>query len=159
LPDGRTISYCGPFWRSVGVGGHSVQFDATRGLHAMGYEVHGQAYTDFVDLVHDIQWWISTSSLVFAWIDSREAYGTLVEVGFAARVKGVVRVVAMPEFDRELWLASAFADRLIVAPTAGMAWQKLWDDPDCKDPSHPCKTMTRSYVDLSDDDGWGDDDA
>ncbi len=69
---------------------------------------------------------LSKSDLVFAWIDSRDCFGTLVEIGYASAFKDKVVVVATPEFDRELWFACAIADRFIVAPTPVRAWNLMW---------------------------------
>ncbi len=136
-PDGRTIAYSGPLWLDVW-GGHGGGL----GPHALA--------DDWVDddlgacritkpnkVINEIRAAILGTSLVFAWIDSREALGALIEVGYAcAKGFGEARyvVVAMPEWDRELWVAGYMADRCIIADSAGKAWDRLWMDSEKRPP-------------------------
>lgn len=68
---------------------------------------------------------VSKADLLFAWIDSRDCLGTIAEVGFYRRGGGIT-VVAIPEWDRELWFVCAMADFLVVANGPAEAWWKLW---------------------------------
>ena len=72
---------------------------------------------------------IMTTDLVFAWVDSRQAWGTLWELGYA-KGHGCITVVSCPEVDRELWLACRMASRLIIADSAINGWKKFWDGTD-----------------------------
>lgn len=135
LPDGRTVWFNGPFWTDIygghggGVGPHAAS--GWSGIEDVGGGSYDFAWAsiDPARLTADIRSWIAASDLVFAWLDSREAYGTLVELGYAAGT-GKIVVVAAPHLDRELWLAASFAHRFIRADSAGAAWAKLWRGPD-----------------------------
>ena len=51
---------------------------------------------------------IRKADLVFAWIDSLDCYGTIVEIGYAhGRQKKIV--IAGPEFYKDLWFVYQFA--------------------------------------------------
>jgi hypothetical protein len=129
LPDGRTIGYAGPFWKDIW-SGHGGGL----GPHAFGdadyeFDGHGTGSSTLVDpggLAWACMNFAKTASLFFAWLDSRDCIGTLVEIGAA---HDSVCVVASPKWDRELWLPCAIADRFIVADTAGKAWEWLWKNP------------------------------
>lgn len=141
LPDGRTLDLTGPFWRMLGECGDGWM-RGSGGLHANGQYGgdHGcYVVTNPEFLAEQIALTIDQSHLVFAWLDTRESYGTLVELGYArARAtydaaNGVggwpIVVVACPKWDRELWLAYQMAHKFIVAPTPEEAWRRLWADP------------------------------
>jgi hypothetical protein len=129
LPDGRRIDYSGPWWLDIW-GGHGGGI----GPHAFGEECdwdHGSVsgqIGDPADVARYCYECIRGANLVFAWIDSRECYGTLLETGWAKALDKVL-VVATPKWDRELWLACAAADRFIMAESAGKAWEWLWTHP------------------------------
>jgi hypothetical protein len=131
VPDGPSLAYSGPYWRSLGrFGGHGNLAVDAAGLHANGdigaEDHHGStAVVRPRELAVTIREAILRADLVFAWIASRETFGTLVEVGFAA-ASGRLVVVAAPRFDRELWLAGAFAHRFIRSASPGAAWSALW---------------------------------
>lgn len=132
IPDGRPVAYSGPFWTDIYAGhGGGLGPHAAAGWDGIG-EHHGfveSASVESTPLALSIRNWIAASDLVFAWLDSRDAFGTLVEIGYASGVCKTI-VVAAPDMDRELWLAAAFAHRFIRARSAGEAWAKLWRGPD-----------------------------
>jgi hypothetical protein len=134
-PQGRPFAYTGPFWRPMGLCcGHGSTADDAAGLHLSGaFHEHGSLVTSHCsDIASEIRGAIEASDLVFAWLDSREAYGTLAEIGYAAgfgrgrRNRRPFVVAAMPEFDRELWLALHLADARILAPDPVAAWRIVW---------------------------------
>lgn len=133
-PDGiREMSYAGPHWRDLGHGaggkGPHLRADTDLSGHGCGpYQIE-----DPFEVVHDCLVKIATCDLFFAWVDSREAWGTVAEIGFArafAESGKLIVVVAMPRHDRELWFPSRMASRFIVASSAGEAWEWLWANPD-----------------------------
>lgn len=136
LPDGRELKVTGPFWSEVYAtgGGHAwySRGDAV-GIHAaegaFAEIQHGQLVPQPADLVvlqSRILDWLQAADFVFAWIEDRECFGTLWELGYACCLPNSLVVVASREFDRELWLPATMARLAIVAPSAGEAWAKLW---------------------------------
>lgn len=132
VPDGRAIPYTGPFWRDLW-GGHGGGL----GPHAFADEFpndfggHGpddNVISDPLLVCRLCRECIRRADLVFAWLDSRNCHGTLLEIGWATEANKIV-AVAIPRWDRELWLACASADRFIMAESAGKAWEWLWTHP------------------------------
>lgn len=60
---------------------------------------------------------IRSSDLVFAWIESPDAYGTLVELGYA-KAQGKQIWVAGPEYYSDLWFAYQMADKTHITYTS-----------------------------------------
>lgn len=131
IPDGRSIRYVGPFWRDMGHG------DGGDGPHALGDDYDGTEHgapgtcliSDPEEVASECLTKVSEAFLFFAWIDSREAWGTLVEAGYYKRGNGGVLAVAVPKWDRELWFVSAIADRFIISESAASAWKWMWSNP------------------------------
>lgn len=128
---GSSLDYAGPFFVDLdqghgggGYGPHDSAYDRREAIveHFPGHEYPIAA----ADVVSNCCEAIDRADLVFAWIDSRECYGTLVEIGCAA-AKGKLVIVAAPAFDRELWFAPAIAGALVLAPTPGEAWRRAWN--------------------------------
>ncbi|MCC3291260.1 nucleoside 2-deoxyribosyltransferase domain-containing protein [Arthrobacter sp. zg-Y1110] len=84
---------------------------------------------------------IDRSDVVFAWIDAKDAYGTLVELGYA-KAKGKRIIVAHPPgpFVRsekgdvsntalrsDMWFLNTIADVEIAEHSAGAAWKRFLD--------------------------------
>lgn len=68
---------------------------------------------------------IRQSDVVFAWLDQEDAYGTLVELGYANALQKRVWI-AGPAFFPDLWFAYRSADRVLVPqPDARTALQAL----------------------------------
>lgn len=136
IPDGREIEVVGPFWADmIPTGGGHAFYSAgdAIGIHAVEGAFVSNSHGQFVPngipayRVRDqILRWLRKADLVFAWIEDRECYGTLLELGLVVARPDTIVVVATPAFDRELWLPTAMANILIYAPTAGEAWAKLW---------------------------------
>lgn len=125
LPDGRELILKGPWWNDMshngdsGVGPHACA-DYTWGDHGFIGSIDDPDH-----VLEERLGEIDNSSLMFAWLDSRECLGTVAEIGYCHR-EGPYLVVAVPEWDRELWFACKMANRFIIAPTAIDAWRKLW---------------------------------
>lgn len=129
------LDYAGPWWSPVN-GGHGDVIDFAS-PHA--YELDQSRYGEepptgvatkpppFEEIRRNIDAAIDRSDLVFAWIDSVDCFGTLVELGIAS-AKGKAVIVAFSESlpAREFWLAASYAHRVVVAKTAGEAWIKAW---------------------------------
>lgn len=150
IPDGRTIGFVGPCWLNLN----------DEGSHLYGKDVgHGEIQTDRQLLLHLCQSAIVSASLVFAWLDSRECFGTLVEIGYYRRSEGGILAVAMPKWDPELWFAAGLSDVFIIAGTAAAAWQALWsgqfEDPYSQDNPRDGWPQRDPVPDDSDeDDAW-----
>lgn len=67
---------------------------------------------------------IEQSDLVFAWIDSEQTYGTILEIGYA-KAKGIPVWIGYPESFGDMWLVYQVADRITRAKTARQAFIKL----------------------------------
>ena len=113
------------------------------------YSGHGRGHPGVSDgysgvfhsrlVVDDCRKRIDTCDAVFAWIDSEDCYGTLVEIGYAA-AKGKKIWIGHPPrpsliqsqdeapdqsfkgYDNELWYAFASADLVCEGKTAGQAF-------------------------------------
>jgi nucleoside 2-deoxyribosyltransferase len=72
---------------------------------------------------------VSEADMIFAWIDSDDCLGTMLEIGMASSLRKPI-VVASPEgFDtRETWLARHFACCDMKADSAGDAWRRFWQN-------------------------------
>lgn len=57
---------------------------------------------------------IRQSDLVFAWLDTTDAYGTLIEIGYALAL-GIRVAISAPERQRDLWFAYASSNAFIPA--------------------------------------------
>lgn len=130
-PDGvREMKYAGPFWRDLGhgTGGKGPHLQADTDVNGHGYGPY--RVEDPAEVVGACLAGIGKSDLFFAWIDSREAWGTVAEIGFAHACHDLITVVAMPRDDRELWFPCRMASRFIIASNAGEAWRWLWENPE-----------------------------
>lgn len=70
---------------------------------------------------------IQRSDLVFAWIDTLDAYGTLVEIGYAF-AQGRRIVVATPERMPDLWLVYETASQILHTDNPREALREAMDD-------------------------------
>ncbi len=135
IPDGRSLSYRGPFWVDLwghgmdGLGPHAAADDGSQDHCGSQWSITnpaGVCNDRFMELVR--------SELMFAWLDSRECFGTIAEIGafrglqyYSETNQAKRLVVAMPKWDRELWFACAMADGFIIAPNARKAWHDMWN--------------------------------
>jgi hypothetical protein len=131
--NGVMLSYTGPWW-SPDLGGHSSSswFGSPHAYLSNpqdedGEEVKVPTPALFSEIRRNIDNAISQADLIFAWIDSADCFGTLVELGIAAASKKAIIVAFSEEIDfREFWLAASYADEVVIAKTAGEAWGKVW---------------------------------
>jgi hypothetical protein len=138
VPEGRSIDFTGPYWVPA-LGGHDwaerVAEDAPC-THAAGWNRNA------IRLTWECKDAIRKADLIFAWIDSADAYGTLVEIGMAISANpGKVVVVAVDaalgaKVVRDLWFPMAAAAFVmpagrgagIVAHSARQAWDWVWGE-------------------------------
>jgi hypothetical protein len=123
------MDYVGPYFRRCDHG--CYHGPASHGTAASRYAASSDDMPSFHDrmtvifnqrvVLHHCTEAIKRADLIFAWIDTREVYGTLAELGLA---KGLGKTVwiAMPEPDRELWFVCQLADRVAytAAPLEGL---------------------------------------
>lgn len=130
--NGVTLDYAGPWWRDVFCHGRATS----------SYEPHGYG-DDLGNLINEqsdstirqeiaaaVSSAVLASDMVFAWIDSDDAYGTLFEIGMAAGLDKCVVVAFETEFSkssaaRNMWL-SKFNGYDVVAGTPKEAWDSFW---------------------------------
>lgn len=132
--DTRRLNYRGPFWLRTehdcrdNTGAHAFgNFDEIR--HSMG-RVYSNATTVRAKCLDGVE----ASHLVFAWVESRESYGTFAEIVHAHSVRRLrsratpLIVVATPhrELSDHVWFIFGMADHFIVASTPSEAWASLW---------------------------------
>lgn len=133
---GIRLHYSGPWWMDL-FGGHGC-------VEWTGFP-HGYSISDehLEPLNHEaaddrkrkVQREVSVAvskaiiqcDLLFAWIDSTDCYGTLVEIGFAKGLGKPVAVAVSRDIEAsQLWLASAAATYPMVASSAKEAWSDFW---------------------------------
>jgi len=71
---------------------------------------------------------INRCDLFFAWIDSMDAYGTLVEIGLAVKCNCKIAIGFGPRTNFDLWFAASLSDTFLVASGPLDAWSRLWSD-------------------------------
>ena len=129
IPDGRSIAYAGPNWVDVwghgygGLGPHAAADDVNEDHCGSQFRLENP-YLCVDERLNEI----ALSDLMFVWIDSRECFGTLAEIGYWRGQCGSsgFLVIAAQKRDRELWFAFHMANRFILAKSAGEAWKKFW---------------------------------
>jgi len=143
LNDGRNLDYAGPY--RVTESGHSNGW----AKHAFGQDHDPASLYNAVTSPEVPRFCcesIDRSDLIFAWVDSLDCYGTLVEVGYAA-ASGKLILVAGPRFFPELWFIYSLASRVtfvfgdaadgfeaMVGRGAGLHfadWRRMQSDPEC----------------------------
>jgi hypothetical protein len=129
--DGILLHYAGPWWCDPW--GHGSA-DQSAFPHGYGVDLGDEG----VGGVHDVDdcqlevakavsHAINVADLIFAWLDSNDCFGTLVELGLARGLGKVVVLATSNHFDAsELWLAKAASNYSLEAATAGEAWHKFW---------------------------------
>lgn len=123
-PDPDKIFDCGQFWY-----GGPFPNDITGG-HTVGHGYH-EDHDTHCDIWEVDTHQIERADLVVAYISDLHAYGTLVEIGYAAG-KGKPIVLGFSDdlsFDEymELWLCRMPAAR-IYRGTPEVVWQQIWSD-------------------------------
>ena len=132
----KKLDFTGPYWNSnvsQNYGGHCSNgwvYRPYKHSHDTGY-----CTREIVNLCYGA---ISRSDLVFAWVDSSDAHGTLQEVGYAHGIRSdrkphTVAAFESLELMREMWFLAESVNFSFVAPSAKEAWEKF------------CKAVTESY--------------
>lgn len=103
LPSGQRLDFTGPFFTSVEHGG--IAFSEP---HACPDAVISPRYS----VVDECRQAIRRSDLLFAWIDTQDCFGTLIEIGFASALNKVI-LIASPGPFVHLWFAYTLAHRVV----------------------------------------------
>lgn len=127
---GNRHHYTGPFFISCDHGCYHGE-----GQHGVGAVQTGCMGGEGTTYDREFNTWLANVSaidhatLVFAWIDSKDAYGTLAEIGYAGHKRyglggcapDPLVVIGTPEYNPDLWFVYQFADHLAFAPDAASA--------------------------------------
>ena len=123
--DSVTLHYTGPWWKDPFCHGSSDDSAYPHG-YSSTWE-HGRETGDKKQIANAVVKAISACDLFFAWIDSLDCYGTLLEVGYARGLgKTVVAVFSDAIDTRELWLTQAAATYSLTAKTPRDGWDEFW---------------------------------
>lgn len=138
--EGIRLHYAGPWWRDV-MGGHGCSHDSVspHGYSSKQewYEHQGQRFAPTEEEIHSrrdevgraVATAICAADLFFAWIDSADCFGTLVEIGYAKALGKAVVVATSSHLPStvldEMWLAAGAGYR-ITAETPAAAWHEFW---------------------------------
>lgn len=123
--DSISLNYTGPWWRDPFCHGQSHDSN-----YPHGYSADGQPWKEESDkkqIANAVSKAIRESDLLFAWIDSYDCYGTLLEIGYARGLGKIVVAVFSDTIDtRELWLTQAAATYSLTAKTPRNGWDEFW---------------------------------
>ena len=131
--DGVSLHYSGPWWRDQLCHGTSLESGFPHGYAEPSHDGSGKDKDS--DVVRNLQREtaiaasraIISAQMLFAWIDSQDCFGTLVEIGYAKGLGKVVVVAFSEDIDAaELWFARSAADYSVTAKSAGDAWAEFW---------------------------------
>ncbi len=121
--------YRGPFFISCDHGCYHGEGTHGRGVNE--YKNCGSEKEDSVfEVIEKCEDWIRDSQIMFCWIDSKTAYGTLVEIGIAKGL-GIPIFIACSEklkeskYIKDIWFACMAASNFIYAGTATEAWKQF----------------------------------
>jgi hypothetical protein len=138
---GAKLSYTGPWWCDFdGMWSGHASASSMGFPHACGGDlcvVHGETI-DEVDpysqstiekqqAVSDcVANGVAAADLIFAWLNSDDAFGTLFEIGLAVACRKPCVVASPSSFERaNTWLARSFCHQ-VFADTPGQAWKLFW---------------------------------
>lgn len=134
VPKCLPIDFCGPFWNTSldreGGHGHAGLLDKhAPQMHACGEpENWGARFATMARCRRAI----NRCDLFFAWIDSMDAFGTLVEIGLAIRCKcSIVLAFSAKGSSADLWFASTLADACFIGSDVNECWDQMWEE--CRD--------------------------
>ncbi|MBD3922983.1 nucleoside 2-deoxyribosyltransferase [Paenibacillus sp. PR3] len=125
------FQYCGPYFIKCDHGCYHGDNTHGRGLNTSicesgideynGYEASKQ---NSYNVVTKCTNWIQAASVVFAWIDRPDAYGTIAEIGYAVALGKPVFVAVSNELAcvNDLWFPCRLADVSINSNSAEEAW-------------------------------------
>ena len=134
---GVFIDYTGPWWFDPNGGCHTEAMTCLppHAYAAEDYDKHGMpcGVSDeargFAEITvsYRVKRAVADADLLFAWIDSDDCLGTMLEIGMASAKGKLIVVASPPTFDaRETWLARSVADVCVLAHSAGDAWKYFW---------------------------------
>lgn len=125
------FEYSGPYFMSCDHGCYHGEM-----THGRGTGTTAACFTTYTEprsfTAHRCLKWIRQSDYMFVWIDSTEAFGTLVEIGYAKGV-GVPVFVAIDEnivdekMVKEQWFSHTIADMVLTADNIQHAWDYFED--------------------------------
>ena len=128
--DGCT--YIGPFFIADDHG--TFHGKGTHGVGAGKQEDQVFSYSEHIarkqHVVKNCFKWLDVADHLFVWLDSPDAYGTIVEIGYA-KAKKIPIFVAVDEklkrsaFEKDVWFALECADHVIKARDAKQAWDSF----------------------------------
>lgn len=130
VPGFRSIDLCGPYWNPSldpwGGHGHAGLVDKhSPQTHACGAQ--GDWCARYLTSAR-CRRAINRCDLFFAWINTMDAFGTLVEIGLAVRAKCRIVVALGPNTSEDLWFATTLADGSLRAASATEAWRRMWSE-------------------------------
>lgn len=129
---GVNLHYTGPWWKDTFC--HGWSGDST---HPHGYGSCSEGRVELskiesrrAEVSRAVQVAIQRADLVFAWIDSPDCYGTILEIGYARAMNKVVVVAFSEEFAatkaaHEMWLLTKWG-YYIDDKTPEKAWNQFW---------------------------------
>lgn len=143
IPFYRTADYVGPYWNPAPAGYHtnaSAIAEEWPNTHASAWGADadeavpesdcnlGFPIVPAVNIVIKCQEAISTCDLFFAWIDTPDAFGTFVEIGFASASSCKVVVALQDSLNvRDMWFVMSNASYGMVSSDALTAWRTFWE--------------------------------
>lgn len=128
VPNRPPIDLCGPYWDTsldpwAGHGHAGLVARESPFAHACGSQ--GDWGAKYLTMAR-CRRAINRCDLFFAWINSMDAFGTLVEIGMAVRSKCKIVVAMGPNTSPDLWFACCLADGNVHASNALDAWVQMW---------------------------------
>ena len=122
--DSISLSYTGPWWRDPWAHGNSGD---SSWPHGYSNKLEEEGVADKKQIANAVVNAIHASDLVFAWIDSHDCYGTLLEIGYAKGLgKTIVAVFSDAIDTSQLWLTQAAATYSLTAKTPRDGWDEFW---------------------------------
>lgn len=119
--------YNGPYFLSCDHGCYHGPNNHGRGVVTAGC---GEVGDRSRDVLNKCLQWIETSDIVFVWLDSTDAYGTISEIGYAKALKKPI-FIAMDEkfmnrpFSKDTWFIQTMSNWFTFAKNAYEAWGKF----------------------------------
>ena len=122
--------YCGPFFISCDHGCYHGE-----GTHGLGVDTNncGSCTANKpYEVVEKCEKWISEADIIFSWLDSSTAYGTLVEIGMARGMEKPIFLVCDQElkdmkFIQDIWFACTAVTQFTYASCEKDAWKLFID--------------------------------
>lgn len=126
------FEYNGPYFISCDHGCYHGENLHGRGKLNDGCEENGDSHKNTLEKCLK---WIETSDLIFVWLDSKDAYGTISEIGYAKALNKPIYLAIDKkmgkEVIRDLWFIQQMANKVNYFDTAQEAWatfSSLYDE-------------------------------